>query len=62
MPLISIEGPAVKDIEKKRALVKEITDSAAKAFGLPTATIVVLLKENLPENVSVGGQLIADRK
>jgi len=61
MPNITVEGPAITEIDKKRILVQEITDSATKAFGLPKETIVVLLKENSPENVSVGGQLVADR-
>ncbi len=62
MPNITIEGPKIKDIEKKRNLVKELTDAAVKAYGLPAQVIVVLIKENTPDNVSVGGQLICDRK
>lgn len=62
MPSITIEGPKINDIEKKRGLVKELTDAAVKAYGLPAQVIVVLIKENLPDNVSVGGQLICDRK
>lgn len=62
MPNISVEGPVLKDVEKKRALVQEMTDAATKAYGLPRETIVVLIKENTPENVGVGGKLIIDRK
>lgn len=62
MPNITIEGPKIKDIEVKRTLVKELTDAAAKAYGLPAKIMVVLIKENSPENVSVGGQLIFDRE
>ncbi len=62
MPSITIEGPKINDIEKKRSLVKELTGAAVKAYGLPAQVIVVLIKENLPDNVSVGGQLISDRK
>jgi len=61
MPNIVIEGPVIKDLEKKRILVKEITESATKAYGLPRETIVILIKENFPENVSIGGNLIIDR-
>ena len=61
MPNITIEGPKIKDIDTKRTLVKELTDAAAKAYGLPVKIMVVLIKENSPENVSVGGQLISDR-
>ncbi len=62
MPNISIEGPAIKDIEKKRELAKAVTDAATRAYGLPRETIVVVIKENPPENVSVGGTLIIDRQ
>ncbi len=61
MPNITIEGPKIKDTGIKRVLVKEMTDAAVKAYGLPAQYIVVVIKENLPENVGVGGQLIADR-
>jgi len=62
MPTITVEGPKLKDIEIKRTLVKKFTESAAKAYGLPAEVIVVLIKENSPDNVGVGGQLIADKK
>ena len=62
MPNITIEGPKIEEIEKKRTLVKEITDAAVKFYGLPKEIIVVLIKDNAPENVGVGGQLISDKK
>jgi len=62
MPNIVIEGPFIQDIAKKRALVKEVTDAAVKAYALPRQVIVVLIKENKAENVGVGGTLISDRQ
>lgn len=62
MPNITVEGPAIKDLDKKRELAKDMTAAATKAYGLPKEVIVVVIKENSPENVSVGGQLIADRR
>ena len=62
MPNITIEGPEIKDIGIKRTLVKELTRAAAKAYGLPEEIMVVLIKENRPENVGVGGRLIIDKK
>ena len=61
MPNVTLDGPKIKDLEKKRALVETITEAASQAYGLPRETIVVVLKENHPENVAVGGVLIADR-
>ncbi len=62
MPNITIEGPKIKDIAVKRTLVKELTGAATKAYGLPAEVIVVVIKENPPENVAVGGRLIADKR
>ncbi|MCW8860484.1 MAG: tautomerase family protein [Deltaproteobacteria bacterium] len=61
MPTVTVDGPTIIDIDKKRALVKDITAAATQAYGLPASTIVVVIKENPPENVGVGGVLVADR-
>ena len=62
MPVITIDGPEIADLNRKRTLVREMTEAAERAFGLPKASIVVLLRENRPDNVGVGGELVADRK
>lgn len=63
MPNITVEGPAIKDLDKKRKLVSGITDLVSETFSfIPREAIVVVIKENSPENVSVGGELIIDRK
>lgn len=61
MPSANVEGPKIADMEVKRVLVKEITDALEKAYKLPRKVYVVLIKENLPENVGVGGELIIDK-
>jgi 4-oxalocrotonate tautomerase len=60
MPIITIEGPQIEDIDTRRALVRELTDAAARAYGLPREKMIVLIRENTPEQVAVGGELIAD--
>ena len=60
MPIINIEGPQI-DLDTKRTLAQELTDAACKAYGLPRETIIVLIRENEPDKVSVGGELICDR-
>jgi 4-oxalocrotonate tautomerase len=62
MPTATIEGPRIEDVDTKRILVEEVTDALEKAYELPRRAYVVLIKENPPENVGVGGQLILDRK
>ena len=62
MPTATLNGPPIEDIEVKRVLVKEITDALEKAYKLPRNVFTVLIKENLPQNVGVGGELIVDRR
>ncbi|MFX1392947.1 MAG: 4-oxalocrotonate tautomerase DmpI [Promethearchaeota archaeon] len=62
MPNVLIDGPPIEDLEIKRALVREITDSLEKAYKLPRDVYIVLIKENKAENVGVGGTLIIDRR
>ena len=59
MPLIMIEGPPIKEVERKRQLVKELTDVATKIYGIKH--IVVIIRENRPENVGANGELIIDK-
>lgn len=61
VPIVTLEGPQITEIEVKRTLVREITTAAAKAYGFPEEKIVVLVNENDPRNVAVGGVLVADR-
>lgn len=61
MPVITIEGPKIADLDKKRKLAQEVTDAASKAFALPNETIIIILHETSPECVASGGELICDR-
>ncbi|KYK29474.1 MAG: tautomerase family protein [Theionarchaea archaeon] len=61
MPSVIINGPKIEDVEVKRVLVKEITDALEKAYKIRREAYSVVIKENLPENVGVGGELILDR-
>lgn len=62
MPIATIEGPKIEDVDRKRVLVEQITDALEKAYELPRRAHVVLIKENTPENIGVGSGLILDRK
>ena len=59
MPTIMVEGPPI-DVERKRRLVKKLTEAAVEVYRIEHIT--VLIRENPPENVGVGGQLLVDRK
>lgn len=62
VPNITIDGPKIENIEKKRILIQEITASIEKAYKLPKEHIIVVIKENAPENVGVAGKLISDMR
>jgi len=59
MPTITVEGPPIPEIERKRQLVKGLTDVAIEIYKIEHIT--VLIRENVPENVGVNGELIADK-
>lgn len=60
MPTIVVDGPPVPEIEKKRELVKALYNGAFNVYGIKH--IVVVIRENPPENVGVEGELLIDRK
>jgi len=62
MPNAYIDGPMLENVDIKRTLVKEVTDAMEKAYKFPRQAYVVTITENPPENVGVGGELIADRR
>jgi len=62
MPIIQLDGPPIKDIAVRRTLMQQLTSAAAQAYNLPEEKIIILIRENTPEQVSVGGTLLADRK
>ncbi len=62
MPSITVEGPPIP-VDKKKRLVKGLTEVAAAVYeDIPTDAFIVLIRENQPENVGVGGELLADRR
>lgn len=59
MPIITVDGPKIEDIDRKRKLVKKLTEAAVEAYDIPD--IIVLIKETAPDNVGVRGVLVSDR-
>jgi 4-oxalocrotonate tautomerase len=62
MPTIYLDGPPVSDLDRKRQVVKEITEAASRYYKIPEEAMVVIIKENPPENVGLAGRLLADRQ
>ncbi|NQT83986.1 tautomerase family protein, partial [bacterium] len=34
MPLITVEGPRIQEVERKRELVRKLTDTAFEVYGI----------------------------
>ena len=62
MPVIQIAGNNGISIEKKREMVKKVSEIVADAYGLPIETITVLVSEFNPDDIGAGGELLSDRK
>jgi 4-oxalocrotonate tautomerase len=62
MPNITIDGPKLDDLDLKRTLIKEITDSIEKAYKIPRDHIVVIFRAQSPEDVGIAGKLLLDMK
>ena len=62
MPNITIDGPKLDDLNLKRILIKEITDSIERAYKIPRDHIVVLFRAQSPEDVGIAGKLLLDIK
>lgn len=60
MPVITLEAASLNKDQKKQ-LVEEFTESAARIMNMPKASFYVFLKENLPDNVGVGGVLLSEK-
>jgi 4-oxalocrotonate tautomerase len=61
MPHIVVNGPPLKDLDKRRVLVKDIADSVQKVYGVPREAIIVVIREDDASNVAQGGKLLSDR-
>lgn len=62
MPTIFVNGPPLKDLKKRRVLVKEITDTVEKVYERKRESITVVIREDDASNVGSGGVLLSDRK
>jgi 4-oxalocrotonate tautomerase family enzyme len=62
MPFIQITIAEGHDAATKRALVTSVSAAAAAATGTPEEAFRVWVVEVSPEEVSVGGTILADRR
>jgi 4-oxalocrotonate tautomerase len=60
MPTFFFYGPEL-NTEKKRELVKTVTDKASELTGIDKSAFVVYLQHNSTDDVGVGGELLSDK-
>ena len=54
MPLITIAGNDGISVEKKREMVKKVSEVVAEAYGLPVDAITVLIQAYPKESIGGG--------
>ena len=62
MPVITIAGNDGISIEKKREMVKNVSQVVADAYDLPIEAITVLVQAYPRESIGVAGELLSDRE
>ena len=60
MPVITIGGNDGISVEKKREMVKKVSEVVAEAYDLPIEAITVLAYPK--ESIGVAGELLSDRE
>ena len=60
MPFITVKGLDVITLEMKREVVKDITESVVKNFGVPPEVVFVDFIELSKENLASSGKLFID--
>ncbi len=55
MPIVTISILEGRDAERKRTLLREVTDAVVRTLDVPPATVRVLLHEVAPAHWAVGG-------
>jgi 4-oxalocrotonate tautomerase len=59
MPVITIDI-GITSLEKKAALVKELTTKASEITQIPEDKFVVLINEMERDNIGIGGKLLSE--
>ena len=59
MPHIVFDGPILTK-EQKKEIVEKFTEIASEVTKIPREVFIVMIKENDPDNVGVGGKLLSE--
>jgi 4-oxalocrotonate tautomerase len=61
MPIVTVKMAKGRPVEKKRSLVKAITNTVAKELDLKPEWVTVLIEEYDRKNWATGGKLHSDK-
>jgi len=61
MPIIHVDCPQLSK-EKKKALVEKLTQVSKEVMEIPEQAFTIIIHENGPDNVGVGGKLLSEMK
>ena len=59
MPLIIFEGGPM-DLDRKKELIRELTDAAVRVTGIGAPAFTIYIHENEHNNIGVGGRLLTE--
>lgn len=59
MPVIIFEGGKM-DLDKRKELIRELTDTAVKVTGIGAPAFTIYIHENDHDNIGVGGELLTE--
>jgi 4-oxalocrotonate tautomerase len=60
MPLITVEASKKLSKETKKQLINDASKVVAEEFGVPVQAITMIIYENKPENIGVGGKPVSE--
>jgi 4-oxalocrotonate tautomerase len=62
MPIVQIEMLEGRDAEKKRRLIRMVTDAVCAALGAKPESVRVIIREMSPEHYGVAGEPASERR
>lgn len=62
MPVVTIGGNDGLTTEKRREMIKKVSEIVADAYDLPIDAITVLVQAYPKENIGVAGELLSDKE
>ena len=62
MPVITIAGNDTITLDKKREMVKKVSEVVSEAYDLPIEAITILVQPYAKEDIGVAGELLSEKE